>query len=440
MKIQSSSLFAIILIILLSFIQYGCPEPGPEEDPPIVEIISPDDAEFIIIGTQVTIKVNAHDGTGSVNSLYIGIDDDDVTHFGPGYGPDYFYDWNTSEVSLGEHRIYARGVDSDGISATDEIHVEIYEGNAAPVAIFTVDPTSGTTLTSFNFDANGSYDNEDPSDILQVRWDLEGDGSWDTEYSTEKTLSHQYPQAGDNNVRLEVKDSGELTDIDSIYLVVDTLGWNPGEPCPDVPQFSYEGQVYNPILIGDQCWLKENMNVGIMINGNDDMSDNGTIEKYCYGNVPAYCDMYGGLYQWDEMMQYVTTNGAQGICPPGWHIPTDEEWKQLEGTVDDTYGYPDPQWDNIELRGYNCGFKLKTTGGWSGDGNGSDLFGFSARPGGHRTANGYHYILESAAFWTSTEAVSNNAWFRQFLHTSDKIWRNYTVDFAGFSVRCIKDQ
>jgi uncharacterized protein (TIGR02145 family) len=202
---------------------------------------------------------------------------------------------------------------------------------------------------------------------------------------------------------------------------------------------NYENRVYNPIIIGDQCWLKENMNVGIMINGNDDPSDNGTIEKYCYANVPAYCDMYGGLYKWDEMMQYISTEGAQGICPPGWHIPTDEEWKQLEGAVDSQYGYPDPQWEGIEFRGYDCGYNIKTTALWSGDGNGSDLFGFSAAPGGYRGLNGFYYIQESMGFWTSSEAVSTESWFRQLYYYSDKIWRNKTIKEAGFSVRCIKD-
>ena len=75
------------------------------------------------------------------------------------------------------------------------------------------------------------------------------------------------------------------------------------------------------------------------------MTDNGTMEKYCYNNEPDSCTKYGGLYQWDEMMQYTTQQGVQGICPPGWHLPTDEEWKVLEGAVDSQYGIGDPEWD-----------------------------------------------------------------------------------------------
>jgi len=83
----------------------------------------------------------------------------------------------------------------------------------------------------------------------------------------------------------------------------------------------YGGETYQTILIGSQCWFQENLNVGTRINGSSNQTDNGEIEKYCYNNLDANCVTYGGLYQWDEAMQYVTTAGTQGICPDGWHIP-----------------------------------------------------------------------------------------------------------------------
>ena len=116
-------------------------------------------------------------------------------------------------------------------------------------------------------------------------------------------------------------------------------------PCKGTPTVTYEGQVYNTIQIFNQCWLKVNLNVGTMIPGTEEMTDNGIIEKYCYNNEPDSCTKYGGLYQWNEMMQYVTQQGTQGICPPDWHLPTDEEWKVLEGAVDSQYGIGDYTWD-----------------------------------------------------------------------------------------------
>jgi uncharacterized protein (TIGR02145 family) len=183
-------------------------------------------------------------------------------------------------------------------------------------------------------------------------------------------------------------------------------------PCPGRPTVEYDGQVYNTIQIFSQCWLKENLNVGEMISGDSAMTDNDTIEKYCYNNEPDSCTKYGGLYQWDEMMQYTTQQGVQGICPPGWHLPTDEEWKVLEGAVDSQYGIGDPEWDLSGVyRGSDAGTNLKTTSGWNDNGNGTDLFGFSGLPGGgcynYGSFNDVGYL---GNWWTSSEVSITSAW------------------------------
>ncbi len=95
-----------------------------------------------------------------------------------------------------------------------------------------------------------------------------------------------------------------------------------------------------------------------MINGTEEMTDNGVIEKYCYDNDSANCDEYGGLYHWNEMMYYTTIQGVRGICPGGWHLPTNDEWKILEGTVDSQYPVSDTTWNNSGCRGYDAGLNL----------------------------------------------------------------------------------
>ncbi|MFH0735699.1 MAG: FISUMP domain-containing protein, partial [bacterium] len=109
----------------------------------------------------------------------------------------------------------------------------------------------------------------------------------------------------------------------------------------------YSGQSYNTILIGSQCWLKENLNVGTKINGSEEQLNNSTLEKYCYDNNETNCNTYGGLYQWAEAVQYQNgatnftspspafTGNVQGICPTGWHIPTKAEFEILNITVGD---------------------------------------------------------------------------------------------------------
>jgi len=210
-------------------------------------------------------------------------------------------------------------------------------------------------------------------------------------------------------------------------------------PCPGMPTVEYEGQVYNAIQIFSQCWLKENLNVGMMIPGEQEMSDNDTIEKYCYNNEPDSCTKYGGLYQWYEMMQYTTQQSAQGICPPGWHLPTDEEWKVLEGAVDSQYGIGDPEWDDYSFRGYDAGMNLKATSDWYQNFNGTDLFGFSGLPGGVR---GYEFqaVGYVGGWWTSKEYLYG-AWVRGLYYDYPVVLRgiNKYDEGGGLSVRCLRD-
>ncbi|MBI9038866.1 MAG: PKD domain-containing protein, partial [Bacteroidales bacterium] len=207
-----------------------------------------------------------------------------------------------------------------------------------------------------------------------------------------------------------------------------------GEPFTD----SRDGQTYNTVLIGEQCWMAENLNVGEMIIGTQEMTNNSIIEKYCYENNTANCNAYGGLYQWEEMMQYSTTPGVQGICPEGWYIPTDDEWKILEGTVDSQYPVGDPIWNGSGYRGFDAGLNLKSTSGWYPNANGTDLFGFTALPAGYRYHLGtFNNIEASAEFWSSTEN-NTTAWARLLYYNSNKTFRGNPMKSSGHSIRCLK--
>ena len=210
-------------------------------------------------------------------------------------------------------------------------------------------------------------------------------------------------------------------------------------PCLGTPTVTYEGQVYNTIQIYSQCWLKENLNVGTNIQGDQNMTDNGVIEKYCYNNVPLKCDVWGGLYQWNEMMQYTTQQGTQGICPPGWHLPTDDEIKVLEGAVDSQYGIGNPEWDGWDFRGLDIGYRIKSTTGWSHNGNGIDSHGYTLLPAGARFTNGsFIHSNNHAYIWSSNEHTDNYAWGR-LIYTFNESDRNSFNREYGFSVRCLRD-
>ena len=270
--------------------------------------------------------------------------------------------------------------------------------------------------------ADNQIDNRDKDDIWLVQQSATGylSGDFNMDGQVNATDKDEY---WTNNAGYGMQTSGEI----------------PGFTCGIDFIDDRDGKTYSTIQIGSQCWMAENMNIGTMVNGNSNQTDNDTIEKYCYNNSTSNCDTYGGLYQWNEMMQYTTTQGVQGICPPDWHLPTDEEWKQLEGEVDSQYGYPDPEWNGIGNRGFDAGLNLKSTSGWYGGGKGTDLYGFTALPGGYLDTNGNFYGLTTYAyFWSSNESGSY-AWERYLYCSSGEVYRNYVNKDYGFSVRCLKD-
>ena len=203
---------------------------------------------------------------------------------------------------------------------------------------------------------------------------------------------------------------------------------------------NYGNQIYQTVIIGDQIWMAENLNIGTMIPGSNNQNNSGSIEKYCYNDLPANCDTYGGLYQWDEIMQYVTTEGTQGICPPGWHIPTDTEWQTLEMHL----GMTPAEAVGVDLRGSQSeGGKLKEIGitHWnSPNTSASNLSGFTALSGGYRHNDGsFHNLGNYGTWWSSSEGSDTDAWLRFLDYDDGQIGRNNFNKTRGRSVRCLKN-
>jgi uncharacterized protein (TIGR02145 family) len=203
---------------------------------------------------------------------------------------------------------------------------------------------------------------------------------------------------------------------------------NTSLPCLGIPTVSYAGKTYNTVQIGTQCWMKGNLNIGSKIPVTQEQTNNGVVEKYCYNDLEPNCDIYGALYQWNEMMQYSTTGGVQGICPTGWHLPSDIDWTTLTSY----------------LGGINiAGGKVKEPGyiHWLSPNTGANNeCGFTALPGGFRFSNGSYSSLGSITYiWSSTEESSLHSWVRDIDYNNTKINRTADHKTAGFSVRCLKD-
>jgi len=208
-----------------------------------------------------------------------------------------------------------------------------------------------------------------------------------------------------------------------------TLGIT-GETCPGIPTVTYEGKTYNTIQIGQQCWLRENLNVGIKVAGDQNQANNGIKEKYCYDDDDANCTLYGGLYQWDELMQYDTIPGTQGLCPSGWHIAEDSEWIILRNNLGG---------ESV------AGGKMKETGTqhWNSPNTGAtNESGFTGLPGGYR-----YYIMGSsfweagnvAYFWTSTIAGPVFPVFYILRYNNGNLISNSQLPSWGLPARCLKD-
>jgi uncharacterized protein (TIGR02145 family) len=159
-------------------------------------------------------------------------------------------------------------------------------------------------------------------------------------------------------------------------------------------------------------------------------SNNSIIEKWCYNNDPAICATDGGFYWWDEAMQYVITEGAQGICPTGWHIPTDAQLYALENYLHDEGE------SCLADRHYSwacdtAGTKLKLGGS---SGYGCVLTGYKYLDDGDFITRGLFAWL-----WSSTVIDSTTAQARAVLSLSSTVYRSGGTKTTGFSVRCLKD-
>ena len=205
-----------------------------------------------------------------------------------------------------------------------------------------------------------------------------------------------------------------------------------------------DGNTYNTVIIGNQIWMAENLKVTHyadgtaiqLISDNTDWEDLDDEDKaYCwYDNNLVYKDTYGALYTWaaamnGESSSNLNPSGVQGVCPDGWHLPSDDEWTELTD----------------HLGGESvAGGKMKETGTshWNSPNTGAtNESGFSALPGGHRyNINGTFNILGIRGhWWSSTEADTGNTYFRYLANNNAEACRSNNSKSYGFSVRCIRD-
>jgi uncharacterized protein (TIGR02145 family) len=210
-----------------------------------------------------------------------------------------------------------------------------------------------------------------------------------------------------------------------------------------------DGRNYAIVNIGDQTWMAENLawlpKVSTSATGSDSLR-----HFYVYGYEDTIVaaakstlnyNIYGVLYNWPAAIlepgkESGVTGRYRGVCPSGWHIPYDEEWKVLETNL----GMSWHDADSVYLRNSGgIGTLLKSSTGWNNEGNGSNASGFTALPGGYRnTHGGFLKMGDYGLFWTGTQS-DTISWYRSLNRADTGVYRLKTLRSHGFSIRCIKD-
>jgi len=171
----------------------------------------------------------------------------------------------------------------------------------------------------------------------------------------------------------------------------------------------YGGKTYRTVEIGTQIWMAENLNYA---------GQNGDIGRY-YEDNPANGEKYGRLYTWDEAMK---------VCIPGWHLPSNEEWKTL-----------------VDFAGRKiAGRKLKAKSGWFNgwfkDGNGTDEFGFSALPGGGSSGDGFDGVDLVGVWWSAGKCNGSKDLYSWYMNYYSEYTSEYCANKSSlYSVRCVKN-
>lgn len=300
-----------------------------------------------------------------------------------------------------------------GACSKEENNPNNPNNNPPRIIVLTASPSilfanEGTVLTCYAADED--------NDILKYSWNAL-DGNFPNG-RTGQIVDWVAPEfIGDFSIEILVSDNQVTIKDTLIVSVID-------DPCEGLTKITFTGADYNVISIGKQCWMKENLNVGIMINDSLEMTNQDTVEKYCYDNQLSNCENYGGLYQWKEAMMYSLDEKAKGICPPGWHLPSFDEFQTLKHSVN------------------SSGNALKSIGEGSGLGSGKNTSGFSALLAGMRFDDtNFGNFDFYGIFWSSTfDLRSYDASYYLYLNSeNDDLLLDYGNINIGVSIRCVKD-
>ena len=290
--------------------------------------------------------------------------------------------------------------------------------------------------------------------------DGDGDGICDDEDDCVGVLDECGVCNGPGPTEVVIEDI--VITYDSVFLPLDndwyvfpisadtTFTYTCAPSCGD--PVSYQGYDYATVLIGEQCWFAENLRSQNYSNGDAipaGLSDfewssttSGATAVYgedagCNNYSPDInaCDPAQSLNEYGRLYNWYAVDDARGLCPSGWHVPTDGEWMTMEMAL----GMSESEANSLGYRGTDQGTQMKTTYGWNGGYNGTNSSGFSGLPGGKRRYDGGFDDAGYNGYWWSSSPLNSNAWDRYLLYYEESVGRTANYRWDGYSVRCVRD-
>lgn len=238
------------------------------------------------------------------------------------------------------------------------------------------------------------------------------------------------------DIAMRVSLQGDTLWVGKSYSIV------PGVSAANLPEnivFDFDGNAYSSVVIGQQEWMTTNLHVLHYRNGDPiptgltdaawGSTTSGAVAVY--NNIDSNLDTYGGLYNW-----YAVTD-TRGLCPTGWHVPSDAEWTNLMAFADPSTNTTCGSCFQSSL----AGGPLKSAFQWNSPNTGAtDLYGLSLTGGGDKVSSGgYLNQGNQGYYWSATASSSTNAWYRRFSYNNTNVGRLNDSKLDGFSVRCLKD-
>ena len=432
-----------IPVVLSVLVFYSCKN---ENQAPLCNITYPGDGEEIELGVLITVSASAEDHDGAIAEVCFYSDDIKI---GSADTVPYSVAWNTFGQELGSHILKAEAKDDRGDLTPDEIHVIIVHN----LPSVTTNQVSGITYSAASCGGNITNEGSDVVTARGVCWSTgaiptvesrhTSDGSGTGEFGSSITdlipqTTYKVRAYATNSFGTGYGQEVEFTSEDQEYGTLEDT----------------DGNSYKTIQIGSQTWMAENLRVTHYPDGTpvplvtdqnewETYGDNDIDRAYCwYGNDSlTYSQKYGALYTFAAATNGTPWDGitnVQGVCPDGWHVPSQSDWYGLESYM--------------RYQGFNqvMGTVLKSKEGWynyEGDpeGNGTDVFHFGGLPGGLRdwreesafTGEGIRGV-----WWSSMEYPSSNHTVGQtyaLIFNFPTLAHFYDAKSAGISVRCIKD-